>query len=128
MPSMERRVAEVEERLQVEERAMTDLNTTALKAIADVRASHTADFAELRNDIREMRTETMRRFEQVDQRFAQVDRRFEQVDRRFEQIDARFVQVDARFFQIDGRFVWLVGLQFAVLLAAVSALLNAYYR
>jgi hypothetical protein len=29
---------------------------------------------------------------------------------------------------MDRRFIWLVGLQFAVLLAVISALLNAHYR
>jgi acyl carrier protein phosphodiesterase len=163
MPSIEQRLGEVEERVRLGERVMTEVNNTVLKAIGDLGTSYAAGLAELRNDIREMRAETVRRLELVDRRFEQIDQRFERIDARFVQIDgrfvqmddrfvqidarlvqmddrfvqidgrlvqmdARFVQVDARFLQIDGRFVWLVGLQFAVLLAVVSALLSAYYR
>jgi len=52
----------------------------------------------------------------------------DRMDRRFEQIDRRFEQVDARFAHMDQRFMWLVGLQFATLLAVVAALAGAYYR
>ena len=81
---------------------------------------HAAAIAEVRLDVRELRAEMIRRFEQV-------DRRFEQIDRRFEQIDKRFEQIDGRFSHMDNRFNWLVGLQFATLLAVI-ALLGSYYR
>jgi hypothetical protein len=61
-------------------------------------------------------------------RFEQVDRRFEQIDRRFEQIDRRFEGVDGRFAHVDRRFNWVIGLQFATLLALLSALLGSYYK
>ena len=81
---------------------------------------HAAAIAEVRHDVRDLRAEMIRRFEQV-------DKRFEQIDRRFEQIDGRFLQIDGRFAHMDTRFNWLVGLQFATLLA-VMALLSSVYR
>ena len=74
---------------------------------------HAGAIAEVRHDVRELRTEMIRRFEQVDKRFELIDRRFE--------------QVDGRFAHMDNRFNWLVGLQFATLLAVI-ALLGSYYR
>ena len=74
---------------------------------------HAAAIAEVRHDVRDLRAEMIRRFEQV--------------DRRFEQIDGRFLQIDGRFAHMDTRFNWLVGLQFATLLA-VMALLSSVYR
>jgi hypothetical protein len=49
-----------------------------------------------------------------------VDRRFDGVDRRFQQIDRRFERMDARFAHMDNRFNWIVGLQFATLLALLT--------
>ena len=74
---------------------------------------HAGAIAEVRHDVRELRAEMIRRFEQVEKRFESIDRRFE--------------QVDGRFSHTDNRFNWLVGLQFATLLAVV-ALLGSYYR
>jgi hypothetical protein len=74
---------------------------------------HAGAIAEVRHDVRELRAEMIRRFEQVDKRFDLIDRRFE--------------QVDGRFAHMDNRFNWLVGLQFATLLAVI-ALLGSYYR
>jgi hypothetical protein len=62
--------------------------------------------AELHNDVRDLRAEMIRRFEQADKRFEQIDH---------------------RFLYMDNRFNWVVGLQFATLLAVV-ALLGSYYR
>jgi len=81
---------------------------------------HAAAIAEVRHDVRDLRAEVIRRFEQV-------DKRFEQVDKRFEQIDGRFVQIDGRFAHMDTRFNWLVGLQFATLLAVI-ALLGSHFQ
>ena len=130
MVNLDRRVADVEGRLQDQEQTMARVHE-ALDAVLEefrvAHATHSEEITALRGDVRETRSEIMRRFEQVDRRFEQVDRRFEQVDTRFAQIDARFVQIDARFVQMDGRFIWLVGLQFAVLLGVISTLLAAVY-
>ena len=61
---------------------------------------HAGAIAEVRHDVRELRAEMIRRFEQVDGRLAHMDTRFN----------------------------WLVGFQFATLLAVVSALLGSHYR
>ena len=98
MPSLEERVAYLEGRGE----------------------EHASAISEVRHDVRELRAEMIRRFEQVDKRFELIDKRFEQIDRRFEQTDGRFAHM-------DNRFNWLVGLQFATLLAVV-ALLGSYYR
>ena len=105
----------------------------ALEAKVDAYAMSGAD---LRGALAGLPDQMTRRFEQVDRRFEQVDRRFEQVDRRFQQIDQRFVELqdqlnrrfDAVDQKVDRHFTWLVGIQVAVLLAVVSALVGSYYR
>ena len=62
---------------------------------------------ELRLDVRDLRTD---------------------MNRRFDHVDARFVQLDARFAQVDTKFGWLIGFQFATLMAVIAALLNVYFR
>ena len=74
---------------------------------------HTALVLDLRSGLRELRDEMGRRFEAVDRRFEAVDKRFDAVDRRFD--------------AVDRHFTWLVGIQVAMLVAVVSALVSAYY-
>lgn len=57
---------------------------------------HTVAMGEVRGDIRELRAEMIRRFEQV----------------------------DGRLHHMDTRFTWLIGVQFATLLAVIGALLG----
>jgi hypothetical protein len=61
---------------------------------------HASAISELHVDIRDLR--------------ADMHRRFDQVDRRFDQVDAKFT--------------WMIGFQFATLLALIGALLNVYLR
>jgi len=61
---------------------------------------HPAAIAEVRLDVRELRAEMIHRFEHVDRRFEQVDR----------------------------KFTWMIGLQFATLLAVLGALLDLSSR
>ena len=63
-------------------------------------AEHSSAISGLRVEIRDLR--------------ADMNRRFDQVDRRFDQADAKFT--------------WMIGFQFATLLALVGALLNVYLR
>ena len=72
---------------------------------------HAAAIAEVRLDVREVRSEVR-------------DLRAE-MNRRFDQIDAKF---DARLSHVDTKFAWMIGCQFATLLAVIGALLNAYFR
>jgi len=105
----------------------------ALEARVD---AHAMSGSDLRGALLGLQDEMHRLFEQVDRRFEQVDRRFEQVDRRFEQMDQRFTdlhgQMNQRFDavdqKIDRHFTWLVGIQVAVLVAVVGALLGSYSR
>lgn len=70
------------------------------------------------------------RFDQVDrqfdQRFAQVDQRFAQIDLRFNQVDESFRELRRLIVGLDGkyetRFMWLIGLQFATLIAIVAGM------
>ena len=44
------------------------------------------------------------------------------------EMNRRFDHVDAKFNHMDTKFTWMIGFQFATLLAAISALLNLYFR
>jgi len=72
---------------------------------------HAAAIAEVRLDVRELRVEVR-------------DLRTE-MNRRFDHMDGRFERVEARF---DTRFMWMIGFQFATLMAVIAALLNVYVR
>jgi hypothetical protein len=65
---------------------------------------HAAAITEVRSDVRELRVEVR-------------DLRGE-MNRRFDQIDAKF----------DPKFSWMIGFQFATLMAVIAALLNVYFR
>ena len=73
-----------------------------------------------------------KRFEQVERRFEQVERRFDQVDQRFEQLDKRLDRLENRFERlddkVDGHFMWIVGIQFAMMIVFIGALVAAYLR
>jgi hypothetical protein len=75
---------------------------------------HTQSFADLQHAMGDLRT-------------GLTDLRTD-MHARFAHVDTRFVQVDQRLAQMDARLVWLVGTQFAVLLAVIAALSSAYYR
>ena len=91
----------------------------ALEAKVDAYAMSGSD---LRGALAGLQDQTNRRFEQVDQRFEQVNRRFFELQ---DQMNRRFDAVDQKS---DRHFTWLVGIQVAVLLAVVSALVGSYYR
>ena len=38
------------------------------------------------------------------------------------------VEVNRRFDQVDMKFIWMLGFQFATLMAVIAALLNVYFR
>ena len=107
MPTLEERVAALEARMDAH-----------IMSASDLRASLTG-----------LQDQMNYRFEQVDRRFEQVDRRFEQVDQRFLELhgymNQRFDAIDQK---IDRHFTWLVGIQVAVLVAVVGALIGSYYR
>jgi hypothetical protein len=51
-----------------------------------------------------------------------MDARFTELDQKFE---ARFTGLDQK---VDRHFTWLVGIQTAVLVSVVGALVGAYFR
>jgi hypothetical protein len=68
---------------------------------------HPAAITEVRLDVRELR---------VEMRDLRGD------------MNRRFDHVDARFDHMDTRFMWMIGCQFATLMAVIAALLNVYFR
>lgn len=118
MPSLEERIATLEVKVD----------------------AHTMSASEVRGALTGLQDQMHRRFEQVDRRFEQVDHRFlelqDQMNRRFEQVDHRFNELHGQMNQrfdvvdqkIDRHFTWLVGIQVAVLVAVVGALVGSYYR
>jgi len=50
-----------------------------------------------------------------------IDRRFEAIDKRFETIDRRFDAMDQKFSKY---FLWIIGLQFSILLAMIASFLR----
>ena len=130
MPTLEERVAALEARVEANAMSGTDLRGTWPASGSDERAVRTWTIGSWSSG------QMNRRFEQVDRRFEQVDRRFEMIDRRFEQVDHRFAELQGQMNQrfdavdqkIDRHFTWLVGIQVAVLVAVVGALVGSYYR
>jgi len=78
--------------------------------------------SDLRNLIVELRGDMNWRFTDMNGRFTELR---EDMNRRF--IDMRG-DVKGLDQKVDRQFIWLVGTQLALLLAAVGALLGAYYR
>jgi hypothetical protein len=68
---------------------------------------HATAIGDVRADIRELRGE---------------------MTRRFDQIDGRFTRIDNKFIHMDNKFTWVIGLQFALLLAFIAALLDTSLR
>jgi predicted nucleic acid-binding Zn-ribbon protein len=79
---------------------------------------HAAAIHEVRADIRDLRSE-LRDFR------VEVNGRFDHTDDRFDHMEGRFERLETRF---DTRFMWLIGFQFATLMAVIAALLNVYVR
>lgn len=103
MPTVEERISSLENKMD----GIGDLKSM----IGDLRADMNRQFGELRTDMN-------RRFEEartdIDRRFGEVDRRFEKVDRRLEILDHR----------MERHFMWMVGIQFTVLLAVIVSLIQ----
>lgn len=100
MATVEERLASLEARVD----AMADLRTL----IADLRGDMNRQFADLRGDMN---------FQFAEAR-GDMHRRFMEMRGDVKALDQK----------VDRQFIWLVGTQLALLLAAVGALLGAYYR
>jgi chromosome segregation ATPase len=103
MPTVEERISSLEAKVD----AIADLR----HAIGELRTDMNRQFGEVRADMNrqfdELRTD-------MNRRFGDVDRRFEQMDRRIEILDQR----------MERHFMWMVGIQFTVLLAVIVALIQ----
>lgn len=139
MPSLEERVAYLEWKMEDHAAQTADLRT----GVREFRSEMGRRFEDVDRQFTELRDEMGRRFEDVGRQFTELrnetGRQFEHVEARFQHVDARFIQIDNRFGQVDARFAaldekidrhftWLVGIQVAVLLAVVGALVGSYYR
>lgn len=78
-------------------------------------ADDVAATADLRTSVNESRHDTNSRFTELRH----------DMNARFAQVDARFAALDEK---LDRQFSRLLGMQVAVLLAVVSALVGAYFR
>lgn len=100
MPSLEERVAYLEGRF----------------------GDHAGAVDDLRSGLSETRTDLRTGLARVDVNLTEVR---SEMNRRFEAVEARFAALDGK---IDRHFTWLVGIQVAVLVAVVGALVGSYYR
>jgi len=98
---------------------------SSLEGKMDAIAGLTAVIGDLRTDMNrqfgELRTDMNRRFGEVNRRFDDVDRRFEQVDQRYGGLERRVEVLDQR---MERHFMWMVGIQFTVLIAVIVALIQ----
>jgi chromosome segregation ATPase len=88
--------------------------------------------AGLEKMIPDLRDEMRRGFDQLNARFDAVDQRFDAVDQRFDAVDKRLDRIENRVERLDDRpdrhFLWIVGIQFTMLMLFVGALLTAVLR
>jgi len=129
MPSLEERVAFLEGRFADDVAATADLRTSVNESRHDTNSRFTelrhdmnARFTQLEASLDGLRSDMHGRFARVDANA--TDLRGD-MNARFAQVDARFAALDEK---LDRQFSRLLGMQVAVLLAVVSALVGAYFR
>jgi DNA anti-recombination protein RmuC len=151
LASLEARMNRMDDLYDLIERQFTEFRVGMTQQVTQLREEMTRQSTELRADMNrqsselradmnhqsaELRADMNRQFDvmngqlgelrsDMNQRFEHVDRRFEQVDRRFEQAEYRFQALDAKG---DRHFTWIVGVQVALMLAVIGAMMGAYYR
>ena len=108
MPTLEERVADLE-----------------AKMTPDLRDEMVRGFGRMADLFGQMEKRFEQRFEQIDKRFEQVDKRFEHVDKRLDRLDGRLERLDDK---VDRHFMWIVGIQFAMMIVFIGALVAAYLR
>ena len=114
MPSLDERVAYLEGRL--EEHA-----STVIALRGDVKAVH-ADLRAFREEFRQDFTATAGRIAtRIDGVEKRIDGRIDGVERRIDGVDRRLERLDDK---MSRHFSWLVGIQVAVLIAVLGALLG----
>jgi hypothetical protein len=114
MSTLEERLASLEAGMD----AMADIRTL----ITDLRGDTNRQFELMSRQFTELRGDMQRQLEVTLTQFTELrgdmNRRFEQADRRFEALDQKG----------DRHFTWVGGIQVALLLGVVGALVGAYYR
>ena len=82
--------------------------------------------------IPDLRDEMRRGFEQMSARFDAVDKRFDAANQRFDGVDKRLDRIESRVERIDDRadrhFMWIVGIQFTMMMMFIGALIAAVLR
>jgi prefoldin subunit 5 len=78
--------------------------------------------------IQELRDMVSHLDQKMDRRFDAVDRGFESVDQKFTTLDQKFTALDQKIDRVhqtlDTKISWVVGIQVALLLAVIGALLR----
>ena len=89
---------------------------------------HGHGIQELRDMVRHLDQKMDRRFDAVDRGFESIDHRFAAVDQRFAAVDQKFAALDQKIDRVhhtlDTKISWVVGIQVALLLAVIGALLR----
>ena len=81
---------------------------TLEERVADLEAKMTPD----------LRDEMLRGFDRMADLFAQLDKRLDRLENRFERLDDK----------VDRHFMWIVGIQFTMMIVFIGALAAAYLR
>jgi nitrate/nitrite-specific signal transduction histidine kinase len=118
MSTVEERLASLEARMDgmADLRTLiTDLDGDTNRQFTELRGDMQRQFTELRGDMQRQLDVTLSQFTELR---GDMNRRFEQVDRRFEALDQKG----------DRQFTWVVGIQVALLLGVVGAMVGAYFR
>ena len=122
MPSVEERLASLEARMD----RMDDLHNL----IAGLRGDMTRQFSDVRADMTrqftDVRADMTRQFDLMR---SDMDRRFDVVNGQLGELRSdtnRLIQ--ALDVKVDRHFTWVVGIQAALMLAVIGAMVGAYYR
>ena len=82
--------------------------------------------------IPDLRDEVRRGFDLMSARFDAVDKRFDAANQRFDGVDKRLDRIESRVERIDDRadrhFMWIVGIQFTMMMIFIGALVAAVLR
>ena len=87
---------------------------------------------DLRDEMRRGFEQMTARFDAFEKRFDAIDQRFDAVNQRFDGVDQRLNRIESRVERLDDRadrhFMWIVGIQFAMMMIFISALIAAVLR
>ncbi len=118
MADLHQRVTIVEERTQAHDTGIGELrkDIAALRtdiAVAREEMVHRSDVLEIRGEMADVRSELSHIRGEMVHRSDLADLRHD---------------MNQRFAAIDQKFIWVIGIQFASLVAVIGALVGSYYR